>query len=165
MWKTPPAERSKAAQHHRIDHAPAQGCHRHLRGPGNIPQETRYDLARMALRARHYRVSGLVCAREGVLSAGCKSLSELMWKTPPAERTDAWPDAGRYAGRGEELADQAAAVSAKKRCLRSILIQRGALATLIPDSMIVRPFRTGMHSGMASGSWAARPCQTRRCAV
>lgn len=94
-----------------------------------------------------------------------------MWATPPAERTDAWPDAGRYAGRGEELADQAAAVSEKKRCLRSILIQRGALATLIPDSMIVRPFRPfrsiriGMHSGMASGRWAARPCQTRRRAV
>ncbi len=58
-------------------------------------------------------------------------LRVLMWKTRPAERTDAWPDAGRYAGRGEELADQAAAVSATKPCLRSILIQRGAfLATL-----------------------------------
>ena len=54
-----------------------------------------------------------------------------MWKTPPAERTNAWPDAGRYAGHGEELANQAAAVSATKPCLRSILIQRGAfLATL-----------------------------------
>ena len=52
---------------------------------------------------------------------------QLMWKTQPAERTDAWPDAGRYAGRGEELANQAAAVSATKPCLRSILIQRGAL--------------------------------------
>ena len=55
----------------------------------------------------------------------------LMWKTPRAERSNAWPDAGRYAGRSEELADQAAAVSATKPCLRSILIQRGAfLATL-----------------------------------
>ena len=55
----------------------------------------------------------------------------LMWKTQPAEHTNAWPDAGRYARRSEESVDQAAAVSATKPCLRSILIQRGAfLATL-----------------------------------
>ena len=30
--------RSKAAQHHRIDHASAQRCHRRLRGPGKIPR-------------------------------------------------------------------------------------------------------------------------------
>ena len=58
----------------------------------------------------------------------------LMWKTPPAERTDAWPDAGRYAGRGEELADQAVAVSATKPCLRSILIQRGAFLVTLSAS-------------------------------
>ena len=29
--------RSKAAQHHRIDHALAQRCHRRLQGPGDIP--------------------------------------------------------------------------------------------------------------------------------
>ena len=30
--------RSKAAQHHRIDHASAQRCHLRLRGPGNSPR-------------------------------------------------------------------------------------------------------------------------------
>ena len=55
----------------------------------------------------------------------------LMWKTLQAERTDTWPDAGRYAGHSEEVPDQATADSAMKPCLRSILIQRGAfLATL-----------------------------------
>jgi hypothetical protein len=58
----------------------------------------------------------------------------LMWKTPPAERAEAWPDNGRGIGRRGSLVDQAAADSAMKPCLRSILIQRGALRATLSAS-------------------------------
>jgi hypothetical protein len=52
--------RSKAAQHHRIDHALAQWCHQSLRGPGKSPQNQGTTHRPTQLTAHHHRVSGLV---------------------------------------------------------------------------------------------------------
>jgi hypothetical protein len=56
-----------------------------------------------------------------------------MWKTAIAERTNAWPDAGHKANNAA-AADQAAALSVMKPCLRSIFIHRGALRATLKAS-------------------------------